>query len=84
MTFCKALRRARSIIALIMRVGEGASVAERAAGKVFHDKAHVVGRRVDFFKGGEELACVWLVWEDCKGEHCTFARKLPASSTQEG
>ena len=41
MTFCKALRNlegayrvARSIIALIMRVGEVASAAERTAGKV--------------------------------------------------
>ena len=31
---------ARSIIALIMRVGGGASAAERAAGKVLHGKAH--------------------------------------------
>ena len=35
-----AYRVARSIIALIMRVGEGASAAERAAGKVLHGKAH--------------------------------------------
>ena len=47
MTFCKALRNlegayrvARTIIALFMRVGEGASVAERAAGKVLHSRAH--------------------------------------------
>ena len=46
MTFCKALRNlegayrvARSTIALIMRAGEGASVAEHAAGKILHGKA---------------------------------------------
>ena len=33
MAFC-------TIIALIMRVGEGASATERAAGMVLHDKAH--------------------------------------------
>ena len=32
-----------SIIALIMRVGEGALAAERAAGKVLHGKAHTIG-----------------------------------------
>ena len=31
-----------SIIALIMRVGEGALAAERAADKVLHGKAHTV------------------------------------------
>ena len=46
MTFCKALlnlegayRVACSTIALIMRAGEGASVAEHAAGKILHGKA---------------------------------------------
>ena len=43
MTFCKALRRAHSIIALIMRVGEAISVAERAVGKVLHGKTHSAG-----------------------------------------
>ena len=33
----------RSIIALIMRVGEGALAAERAADKVLHGKAYTVG-----------------------------------------
>ena len=32
-----------SIIALIMRVGEGALAVERAAGKVLHGKAHTAG-----------------------------------------
>ena len=32
-----------SIIALIMRVGEGALAAERAADKVLHGKAYTVG-----------------------------------------
>ena len=41
LTFCKALQGTCSIIALIMRVGEGVFVAERAAGKLLHDKAHV-------------------------------------------
>ena len=36
-----AYRVARSIIALIMRMGEGASDTERIAGMVLHDKAHV-------------------------------------------
>ena len=44
MTFRKTLggayRVARPIIALIMRMGEGASATERAAGMVLHDKAH--------------------------------------------
>ena len=39
MTFREALRRARSIIALIVRVGEGASNSERTAGKSLHGKA---------------------------------------------
>ena len=38
-----AYRVTRSIIAPIIRVGEGASAAERAAGKVLHGKAHTVG-----------------------------------------
>ena len=38
-----AYRVTRSIIALIMRAGEGALAAERAAGKVLHGKAHTVG-----------------------------------------
>ena len=38
-----AYRVTRSIIALIMRVGEGALAAERAAGKVLHGKARTVG-----------------------------------------
>ena len=33
----------RSIIALIVRVGEGALATERAVGKVLHGKAHTVG-----------------------------------------
>ena len=37
-----AYRVTRSIIALIMRVGEGALAAERAADKVLHCKAHTV------------------------------------------
>ena len=37
-----AYRVTRSIIALIMRVGEGALAAERAADKVLHGKAHTV------------------------------------------
>ena len=36
-----AYRVARSIIALIMRMGEGVSDTERIAGMVLHDKAHV-------------------------------------------
>ena len=40
MTFWEALQEARSIIALIMRVGEEVSVAGRAAGKFLHGKAH--------------------------------------------
>ena len=32
-----------SIIALIVRVGEGALATERAVGKVLHDKVHTVG-----------------------------------------
>ena len=32
-----------SIIALNMRAGEGALTAERAAGRVLHDKAHTAG-----------------------------------------
>ena len=35
-----AYRVTRSIIALIMRVGEEVSVAGRAAGKFLHGKAH--------------------------------------------
>ena len=35
-----AYRVARSIIALIMRVGEGVLAAERAAGKFLYSKAH--------------------------------------------
>ena len=38
-----AYRMTRSIIAPIIRVGEGASATERAAGKVLHGKAHTVG-----------------------------------------
>ena len=38
-----AYRVTCSIVALIMRVGEGALAAERAAGKVLHGKAHTVG-----------------------------------------
>ena len=37
-----AYRVTHSIIALIMRVGEGALAAERAVGKVLHGKAHTV------------------------------------------
>ena len=40
-TLGSAYRVARSISALIMRMGEGASTTERAAGMVLHDKAHV-------------------------------------------
>ena len=40
-TLGSAYRVARSIFALIMRMGEGASTTERAAGMVLHDKAHV-------------------------------------------
>ena len=38
-----AYRVACSIIALNVRAGEGALTAERAAGRVLHDKAHTVG-----------------------------------------
>ena len=38
-----AYRVTRSIIALIVRVGEGALATERAVGKVLHGKAHTVG-----------------------------------------
>ena len=38
-----AYRVTRSIIALIMRAGEGALAAERAAGKVLQGKARTVG-----------------------------------------
>ena len=38
-----AYRVTRPIIALIMRTGEGALDAERAAGKVLHGKARTVG-----------------------------------------
>ena len=38
-----AYRVTRSIIALILRVGEGALATERAVGKVLHGKAHTVG-----------------------------------------
>ena len=37
-----AYRVTRSIIALILRVGEGALATERAVGKVLHGKAHTV------------------------------------------
>ena len=40
MAFCKALRGARSIIALVIHVGEGASAVERAAGKFLRGEAH--------------------------------------------
>ena len=38
-----ACRVTHSIIALIMRTGEGASAAERAAGKFLHGKARADG-----------------------------------------
>ena len=38
-----AYRVTHSIIALIVRVGEGALATERAVGKVLHGKAHTVG-----------------------------------------
>ena len=40
MTFCKTLAGTRSIIALIMRVGEGVLATEHAAGKFLSGKAH--------------------------------------------
>ena len=43
---------------------------------------HYHGRRVDFCEGGEELVCVWLVWDDYLGECCVFSRNAPATATQ--
>ena len=44
---------------------------------------HYHGRRVDFCEGGEELVCVWFVWEDCKGECFTFIGKASTIATRE-
>ena len=30
---------------------------------------------MDLSEGGEGLVCVWLVWEDCKGECFAFIKK---------
>ena len=74
MTFCEvpkgAYRVTRSIIALIMRIGEGALVTERAACKVLHGKAHC--KQFDSLKQP--------VWDTIKGCVIVYTQPLDTAA----